>query len=273
MRAPAAPRRAPAPTRARRAPLPRRLETGIFGLGGAFVGELLTMHLPKAAARLNPIGAPAVCAIVAVAAWAGGPLQSAASKLKNGTRRRNPSSAGGARSRLSVWQFGRNRERALRLRRKAEEMGLEMRERQQLALERKTALAAAQLALSSAKRWATSHLRKKAGGGDDAAGGARDEGGETRGSDMSLLGFDSCRDEASDAARRELEEATKRVERLESLVVADEKRAPEMQALLHAMQARAIEANILARSAQRGYFSPLDDELAPADDDETEFDI
>lgn len=242
------------------------LETGMAGLGGAAVGELvstrlapndafahchvnyavahqrldrllpfcstqLAMHLPAVASTAaGPIGAPilgaSLASILKVAA-SGKKLPGAAWR-KLPWRRKNSDAP---LETTPALEFAANREKALCLNRKALEMQLELDERARHAYDRKGALIAARKALASAELWASQE----------------NDGLQTEVS--SLLASPE-----SAASWQAVVEATERVRRLEEVVRSDEQLMFEMKAKVDSIEAQAAEARVYARSAQSGYF-------------------
>ena len=213
------------------------LKVGTTAFGGAAVGELLSIHLPALACAVAPV-AP----LPVATAFLGAVIVPVTRGLFGGQSFRTLSddflSDAGADPRDA--DIASLKAKAVRLERSALEMALEQEGRFLIAEQRKGALAAAERALWSAESWAT-RVREA--------------------SVQRYLGKDTAaEDEAAWDARvasadAEVANAAERIRRVHEQIASDELLVFEMEAMVLAAQAQAMEARVDERAAQPGFFS------------------
>lgn len=216
------------------------LKVGTTAFVGAAIGELLSIHLSALACAVAPI-AP----LPVATAFLGAIVPVTRSLFKTNASDRGCHLLGNldAIKDASAVQHGDAslQARAVRLERSALEMELEQEGRFLIAAERKDALTAAERSLWSAEAWASRVHDARS---------VKQYLGEVKVAE-DITAWDA-RVALADA---EVSNAAERVRRVQEQIASDELLVFEMEAMVLAAQARAIEARVDERAARPGFFS------------------
>lgn len=191
---------------------------------GAFLGELLTIHVPALAAAATATTSLPLTALGAATAAAIVPVSRTLSALK---LRREVSQKRVARAKDANPAYEALAVAAFRLNRKAMELELERSERDATALDRKVALRAAEAAETEAREWFEA---------------------------LEETQRELPSDDAVARAKAALEAAAGRADRLRAQVQSDHLSMLEMKAVARSVKAEAVEARVRARDARPGHF-------------------